>query len=591
MKKTVTLLLVLMMLLPAFIFAGGAKEPQIVEEVSAVQFEGMIDINRSAWEVGKPGGRLVRTTFGSDPKTFSIITGSETSTTDVTYRMYNYLSRRNQLTLEWEPDLAESWKISADQLSVTVTLRKGLKWSDGTPLTAMDFVWAVNEIYLREGVECNMTSGLYVGDNPSVWEFINDTTLKVTLPEVYAGMLNMLNVPPLPRHIVKPVLDQGGVAAINSFWGVDTDVTKIVGCGPFLLKEYVPGQRIVLRKNPNYYEKDAKGQQLPYLDEVIYLLVEDQDTEMEKFLAGQTDTYILRGEDVAVLMGKKDQLNFDIYNVGAAFSTNFIVFNQNPAKLPAWKSVVFNDRQFRLAMAHLVDRQNIINNLAFGYGYPQYSFVPKASPYYWDGLDAAAPKYDPERAKKILDEAGYVDRNNDGVREDKNGNKLSFVMTTNSGNKIREAIGTAFAEEARRVGVEVIFKPEDFNTMVGRLLSTFDYEIIQIGLTGDVDPISGQNVYPSSGNLHMTHPNQTSPIRDWEKKMDEYWAIANNTTDEAQRARGYELLQKLWIEENPWIHTFNAAIIHAYKRGLGNVKPQSVNGMGWDGVLHRLYWK
>ncbi len=591
MKRIVITALVLFLLLPLAVFAAGGKE-EVVEEASTVRFEGMLDVDRtSPWEIGKPGGTFVRTTFGSDPKTFSIITGAETSTTDVTYRLYSNLTRRNQFTLEWEGDLAESWTLSADQLSATFTLRKGLKWSDGTPLTAMDFVWAVNEIYLREGVECNFTSGLYVDETPAKWEYIDDRHLRVTLPEPYAGLLSMCNIPPLPRHIIKPVLDKGGVDAINSFWGVDTDVTKIVGCGPFLLKQYVPGQRVVFKKNPYYYERDAKGNQLPYIDEMVYLIVEDQDTELEKFLAGETDCYALRGEDVAVLMPKKAELGFNIYNVGAAFSTNFIVFNQNPAAVAAWKSAIFNDPKFRLAMAHIVDRQSIINNLVYGYGYPQYSFVPRVSPYYWKGVDEASAKYDPQAAKRILDEAGYVDRNGDGIREDKNGNKLSFVMTTNAGNKTREAIGTAFAAEARKIGVEIIFRPEDFNTMVGRLLETFDWEIIEIGLTGDVDPISGANVYPSSGNLHMTHPNQEAPIREWEKALKAAWAEANFTLDEAQRKAGFEKCQRIWVDANPWIHTFNAAIMYAFDANLGNVRPSSNSSMQWDGIVHRIYWK
>src|SRR5690606_25510642 len=98
--------------------------------------------------------------------------------------------------------------------------------------------------------------------------------------------------------------------------------------------------------------------------------------------------------------------------------------------------------------------------------------------------------------------------------------------------------GTSFAQEAANVGIKINFRPIDFNVLVGKLTGSFDWHLILIGLTGSVDPISGSNVYPSYGTLHMIEPNQESPRRAWEQQVDAAWDEANNTTNEAQRKSG-----------------------------------------------------
>ncbi len=595
------------------VFAGGAKEKketkakteeqapaakeapkseeakQAEEATKQTRFEGLKDIDYSNWEIGKRGGSVVVTTLG-DPKSFNALIAAETSTTDIINRCYDAPVDRNNLTLEWEPVLVKSWKISDDNLSCTFTMREGLKWSDGEPLTAEDVVYTVNDLIYNKEIQNNMIDAFYVGDKLAKVELIDKMHFKVTLPQLYAGLFNMMSIPVMPKHIIEPFIKKNGAKAFNSFWGVDTDVKKIVGCGPFLIDEYVPGQKIVLKRNPYYWKKDAKGQQLPYLDKITYIIVEDQNTAILKFMAGETDIYGLRGEDYATLVEKKKELDFELYNGGPAAGTNFIVFNENPAGLQDPKLTWFNDVRFRRAMAHLIDRETIINNVQYGFGFPQYSFIPTFSPYYWPGVEELAPKYDPEAAKKLLDEMGLIDRDGDGIREDKDGNKVSFVLQTNSNNTVRVTIGEMFAQEAKKVGVDVTFKPGDFNTLVTALLKTYKWDAIIIGLTGSVDPISGANVYPSKGNLHMIEPRQKSPRREWEKEVDKWWDYANLTLDENKRKEGFMHIQKIWIEQLPWIYTTNPAVIYAYKNKLGNVKPRPVS-RGFNGICEYIYIK
>ena len=590
----------------AVLIAGAAAinawaGPEVeIEPLAAAEEMSPIDllepVDHSAWERGRHGGRFVVTNI-SDAKTFNPVVAKETSTTDITDRLFAGVVRRSQLTLEWEPGLAERWEISEDQKTITLYLRSGLTWSDGDPITADEIVWSVNEIYKNEEVETSTRDALIVGDEFAEFELIDDLTYRIVLPSVYAGIFEIASIGPMPRHIFEPLIEVEGAAAVNSFWGVDTDVSTIVGNGPFLIADYVPSQRVVMTPNPNYYEQDEWGQQLPYLDEFVIEFVEDQDTGLARFVAGETDAWGLRGEDYGVLVDKQEADNFLIYNVGPASSTQFITFNQNPIEgeedggiePPAltWLS----NKNFRQAMAHLIDRQTIINNIAFGFGYPQYSFVWTVSPYYWQGAADAAFKYDPERAKELLDSIDYVDRDGDGVREDPDGNKIELILNTNSGNDVREQIGELFSQEANAAGVDVTFKPEAFNELVTRLVSSHDWQMILIGLTGSVDPVGGANVYPSRGSLHMIEPNQEAPRRAWEAAVDAAWDEANLTTDEEQRIRGFRKLQELWIEEVPWAYTFAPAVMHAYRNTVGNIKPHPLNGYGIRGIADRLYVK
>jgi len=599
----------------------------------------------NGWEVGTPGGEFVRSTFGSEPKTFNDVIAAETSSTDVTAFLTNGAIERDQFSLEFvsTPGFGTWYEVSEDEMTITVGIEEGLLWSDGDDLTAEDIVFSLNQLILREDVASNSRSGYiidtyidgYSAEIPAKAELIDMYTYKLTLPTVYAGIVGLGGIPAYPMHIFGPLIgwdksmgfdfeykrelvnEDGAMywalnevknsaidyAAVGSFWGLDTDVSEIVSCGPFVISEYVPGQKIVLGRNPYNSEYDADGQQLPYLDKATYIFVEDQDTQLARFLAGELDMLGLRGEDYAVFSQEKlNALDATIYDVGPAFGTTFLVFNQNPDVEAEDGSLVpgtvkpevlywTTNKEFRLAMSYLIDRQTIINNVAFGFGYPQYSFIPRVSPYYWEGADDAAAKYDPEMAVEILDGLGWVDTDGDGVREDDLGNKIVLELTTNSGNTVREAVGTLFAEEAAAVGVQVQFKPEDFNTMVGKLLSGQNWDGILIGLTGSVDPISGSNVYPSNGNLHMVNPNQTSPLTDWEYEVDDAWKIANNTTDEEQRKLGFEIVQRVWLEENPWIFTFNASGLAAYKSKFGNVYNRPLDNFNWKGTMDHLYIK
>ena len=202
----------------------------------------------------------------NDPRTFNQWIAAETSSTNITNLLHSGLLRRNQHTLEFEPAMAERWEFSPDQRSVTFTLREGLRWSDGRPLTAEDFVFSA-EIITHPDVESNQTSGQLVAGEFARWQALNSRTVRVAVNEVYAGLLSLSTIQPAPRHVLEQMLRSRGFATMNSYW-----------------------------------ERDEAGNRLRYLDEVVFAVVPDNDTALQRFLAGQIDIYgnasaTLRGED------------------------------------------------------------------------------------------------------------------------------------------------------------------------------------------------------------------------------------------------------------------------------------------------------
>ncbi len=599
-RSTLSLLMVVLTASVALLFFGCGQaqptattaQPEEVRQVREPVAPGLtvVDHGVGDWEIGKRGGRMVMGQLGEGPRTFNFILAAETSTTDITDLLGSGLVTRNQFTLEYQPHMAESYEISADEKTITVRLLPDLKWSDGTAITSRDWVDGMNKVIFNEDVQTNMRDAYFIGGEYATFTYIDDRTFSVTVAEVYAALPNLLGRP-FPMHILGPLLDSQGAEGVNTLWGIDTDVTQVVSSGPFVIASYSPGERITLRRNPNYFMRDAAGTQLPYLDELVMVFTPDQDTLLQNFLARQTDMLGVRGADYASLVNQQEALGFKIYEVGESTNTNFITMNQNPETMESPKIDWLMNRQFRTALAHLIDRETLINNLEFGFGYPQYSFVPRFSPYYWEGADEAAPKYDPVRAAEILDSIGFVDQNGDGFRQDDKGNPISLVIETNAGNRTREGIITIFAQEAENIGLRITPRPIDFNVLVGKLLTPEPWDLILIGLTGSVDPISGANVYPSRGNLHMVEPRQESPRQDWQRRVDEAWIVANQTTNEDQRKRGFQTIQEIWIEELPWAYTFTPLVMTAYAERFGNIYPQPIAGFDWKGIITRIYEK
>lgn len=516
--------------------------------------------------------KLITATI-SDPKTFNIVVSDETSTSDVVGPLFEGLLRLNPKTLEPEPMLAESWDMSANGKTWTFHLRKGLKWSDGEPLTARDVIFTFNVIYDPK-VPTSLRDILAVDGRPIEVKALDDMTLQFALPKPFAPFLNsLMAVDILPEHVLGKALDEGQFA---DTWGIDTPPERLIGAGPYIMTKYVPAQYVKYERNPNYWMKDEGGNPLPYLEEQTLLIVQDQNTLFLKFNAGETDTHSPRPEEVETLKRESGKLNITVKKRGLQTGSPFVTFNRNPRRYVKEgkkdpKLDWFTDKHFLKAVAHAVDKEAIIATTMHGLGKPAVSTISEEVKTFHNP-NLKDYEYDLDKAKKLLQEGGYK-VGEDGRLRDKEGNIIEFTLNTNAGNLLREQICSILKEDWEKLGMKVNYRPLDFNSLVEKLMSNFQWDAILISLTGGIEPHNGANVNRSSGNLHFWNPRQEKPTTDWEAEIDALVEKGAAELDIEKRKKIYYHIQEIFHEELPMILTVRQYVFDAYKNKLKNYHP------------------
>ncbi len=522
---------------------------------------------------GKEGGEI-RFVLNSDPKTLNPALAQETSSTAVLSDLFTGLTKTDLKTMQVVPDLAEIWEEKEGGRVYIFHLRRNVRWSDGEPFTAEDVVFTYGDIYLNPQIP-NSTGDMFRGilksqeDIKNFVRKIDKYTVEFRLPEPFAPFLNALSAPILPKHKLERFVKEGN---FMTAWNVNTDPKDIVGTGPYRLKRYIKGVMVEYEANSYYYEYDNSNRQLPYIRRKIGYIVQDPDTALLKYSLGEIDYMGVRAQDVLFMSRVKKT---SLYDLGPTPSTAFLVFNQNPnSKVPKYKLRWFQNREFRRAISHTIDREGMCYLVYNGLADPLYGpITPANRPYYTEGLFPVY-EYDLKKARAILESLGFKDRNGDGWLEDPEGNTLEIVLLTNAGNKEREAMGNMIKEDLEKIGIKVIFRPIDFNSLVSRLTSQpYDWEAVIIGLTGSMDPHFGRNVWHSSGTLHMWNPRQSKPQTQWEKEIDELFDLGAKETSFEKRAEIYRKAYRIIAEEQPMIFLTTPKSMLAVRNKFENLFP------------------
>ncbi len=522
---------------------------------------------------GREGGEL-RFVLSSDPRTLNPAVAQETSSTAVLSDLFTGLTKTDLKTMQVVPDLAQGWEEKEGGRVYIFHLKRGIRWSDGQPFSAEDVVFTYRDIYLNPNIP-NSTGDMFRGilkSEEDVRNFVkklDSYTIEFRLPEPFAPFLNALSAPILPKHKLERFVKEG---TFMTAWNVSTDPREIVGTGPYVLKRYIKGLMVEYEANPYYYEFDQEGRRLPYIKRKIGYILQDPDTALLKYSLGEVDYMGVRPQDVLFMSRLK---NTTLYDLGPTPSTTFLAFNQNPnSSIPKYKLKWFQNRDFRRAISHAIDREGMCYLVYNGLADPLYGpITPANRPYYTEGL---FPVYDYnlKKARAILERLGFKDRNGDGWLEDPEGNTLELVLLTNAGNKEREAMGNMIKEDLEKIGIKVIFRPIDFNSLVSRLTSPpYDWEAVIIGLTGSMDPYFGRNVWHSSGTLHMWNPRQKSPQTEWERKVDELFDMGARETNPEKRVEIYRRAYRIIAEEEPMIFLTTPKSMLAARNKFENLFP------------------
>lgn len=547
---------------------------------------------------GKYGGTMVISTIGEGPKTFNSWNSKDATSSVASDIMFESLVSTDPYTGEVIPRLAKTIKTLPDKKTYIITLRKGLKWSDGKEITADDVEYTWNTLVFGGYGNTSTRDAMYIdGELPKVTK-IDKYTVKFVTPKPFSPFLRQISVPIAPKHVLKPVSDKGK-RVFDSFWGPSTPPKDFVVSGAFKLKEYVPAQRIVYERNPNYAMIDEKGQRLPYLDKYIILIVGDLNNELLKFKSNELDVVSLRGANVSIFKEKEKNSDYKIYNLGPDTGTMYFGFNLNTRKDDKGKYYVnpvkqkwFGDLNFRSAVDYAIDRENMVFNVANGVGAPL--FTPEAlSSIYLNEKVAKGHPQDVKKARELLKKSGfYWDKNNKLF--DKDGNRVEFDLYTNAGNTERESLGVMVKQDLEDLGMSVNFKPVEFNTLVNRLTNTLDWDVVIMGFTGNpLEPYSGKNVWQSNGSLHlfnMRHSESDNKnIFSWEKRLNEIFDGAAVELDFEKRRALYEEYQQLIYDMKPMIYLYSPIRITAIRKKFGNIHPTELGGVTHN--LEEIYIK
>lgn len=523
------------------------------------------------------GSQLVLSAL-TDPKTFNY--ANNQSFPNIFLFAYEGLTRENGVTGEIEPALAESWEISPDKKRVVFTLRQGLQWSDGHPLTADDVVFTYRDIIANSEIPTDGKDSLRIGTEglfPQVRQ-LSDRQVEFLLSEPFAPLLRATAAPDgiliMPKHALEETLrtkGSDGNLKFISTWNTDTPPDQIIVNGPFLLDSYTAGQRMVFRKNPYYWRRDAQGNPLPKVDRIVWQFVESTDTQLLRFRSGELDimgdSRPLRPEYYSLLKREEKRGNFQVYHGGPWSGILYMAFNLNQAQDAAGKPIVdpiksrwFNTLAFRQAVAYAINRDRINVNLFRGLGVIQNSPISVQSPYFLspkEGLKVY--EYNPEKAKELLLGAGFQ-YNSQGQLLDGEGNRVRFTLLTNASNLVRVAMGAQIRQDLGKIGIQVDFNAINFNTLGDKLSTTRDWDAHIIGFTGGVEPHSSANFWMSNGASHYFNlkpqPGQQPPIQNWkatdyEEAIDRLFIAGARELDESKRKAIYAEFQRLAQEQLP----------------------------------------
>ena len=552
-----------------------------------------VDYLQSQAPIGKFGGEIHSSTIGEGPKTFNPFNSKDNISSLMSEVMYDGLLSTDAETGEPIPKLAKSFEIIGNDY--IIHLRKGIRWSDGKEITADDvvFTWQ-NIIFDGFGNTSTRDSLVIDGQLPTV-EKIDKYTVKFSTIKPFAPFIRMLSTPIAPKHVFAPAVKKGK-DYFYTFLSTNSDPKTFVTSGAFKLKEYVPAQRVVFERNPNYYMINKNNEKLPYLNRLVYFIVADLNNEVLKFEGGELDVINLQGANVARFKEREAHSDYKIYNLGPSSGTMFLTMNLNDRKNNEGKYYVnpikqkwFRDLNFRLACDYAIDRKNMVLNIANGLGEPLYTAESLNSIFLNKKLQPY-PK-DLNKAREYLIKSGfYWDKK--GHLRDKDGNHVEFDLYTNAGNTEREAIGVMVKQDLEDLGMKVNFKPIEFNTLVNKLVNTLDWDMVIMGLTGSpLEPNGGKNVWLSDGTLHMFNQrlegDEKSPRFDWENEIDEIYIKGALATSFEERKKYYDEYQRIAYEQKPFIYIYSPIIITAIRTKFKNIFPSGLTGITYN--LEEIY--
>ena len=518
----------------------------------------------------KSGG-VIRVSYRSEPSTYNRYVSTDSAGDGVARLTHATLLRLNRATGQLEPWLAREWTSSPDGLTWTLTLRDDVVFSDGTPFTSTDVVFSFRAIY-DPAVKSPLSSSLLISGKPLTVRALDAHTVVMVLPAPYGPGFSLLDsVPILPSHKLKVALDAG---TFPDAWSLSTPLKEIVGLGPFMLTEHVPGQRLVLTRNPRFWQKDSGGRRLPYLDRVEIFFSSDQNAEVLRLQSGDLDvtTGPIRFEDLNNLRRLESQKRVTLHAAGVSIAPDMLWFNLASTAPAARQRPWLQSEALRKAISLAVNRQALVNTVFLG------EAVVIAGPITpghgdWYAADAVKPVFDRAAAKQALVSAGLTDRNGDGRVDDHSGKTARFTILTQKGHTGREKSVEVIKDQLRQIGLQADVERKDTRSMIDAW-SKGEYDAIYFAVESDSqDPARNREFWASSGTMHFWNPGQAKPATTWEARIDDLMTRQAASMNRDERRRLFVEAQQALAEHMPVLYFAAPKVLLATSERLRGVSP------------------
>jgi peptide/nickel transport system substrate-binding protein len=578
-------------LVPIVLVLAGAGS--IIAAAHSAQEAPREDLLALSGEPGRAGGRLV-VSLRAEPKTLNPVLALDAPSREVISAMQADLVHINRSTQLTEPALAKSWDVSSDGLEYTLRLRQGLRFSDGEPVDADDVVFTFR-VYLDESLHSPQRDLLIVGGKPIAVRKVDAYTLVFRLAQPYSvGERVFDSLAILPRHLLEKPYQEGKLAQTGS---LSAPVSQWAGLGPFRMKEYVTGQRLILERNPFYWKRDTNGYRLPYLDELVFLFVPSADAQVLRFESGETDMISrLSAENFSVL--SRQQQSYTMLDAGPGLEYNFLFFNLNDLGAKsgpemATKQKWFREVKFRQAVSAAVDREAIVRLVYQKRGTALWGPVTPGNRR-WADAAIAHPERSLEQARRLLRELGFKWTNQasgESALLDPDGKPVEFSILTSSSNADRTKMATLIQDDLKQLGMRVQVVPLEFRSLLDRITQTKQYDACLLGLVSfDADPNSDLNVWLSRGATHLWNPQQAHPATAWEAEIDRLLDAQLTATSYGQRKKLYDRVQEILAANQPMIFLASPDILVGAKKVIGNFHPAVLEPyVLWN--VEQLYWR
>ncbi len=531
----------------------------------------------------KKGGMVVIAELG-DNETLNPILSENSSETEVEQCIFSALYRTDQDT-DYVLDLLAAMPTQKG-LTYSYTLKKGVLFSDGHEVTAEDVKFTYETIMnpkvpvpSRDGwdkiksfvIPTVAEKDPKTGKTRQVPDKYHFT---ITLKEVYARYdLLWANTFIVPKHILEKEMAENAAKKSENLLEKGGKFSRNpIGSGPFVLKEWKADQYTLLERNPKYY-RAKEG--MPYLDKILFKVIPDSNTQLTQLRTGEVDATQIQPakyNDAMRIPSAKVYKN-------PAYIYAYIMCNFNDPNDLAKPHPILSDKRVRQALDYAYPREMVVEKVLENVGYPAYSNLPPISWAY--NKDVSKPHFDPERAGKLLDEAGWV-MSADGYRY-KDGKKLQLTFYTNAGNKTREQVGVICQEYWKKIGVDLLLKYVDFATLTGDYMDNRKFDLLMIAWVSSADPDSyslwHSKQIPTKEN-GMEGQNYVGYVN---PEMDKLMEDGLKNDDKQTRKKIYFRMQEILAQDVPYIFVNFYCTVDGIRENLMNYKANPTLATGlWN---------